>query len=70
MEILQIRLEFEFYRNIFYDELDNFVNAFIQAQDIFPKDAPIVELKMNEDDVKMALMASGIDKKSRTKLIE
>lgn len=37
---IEIELEFEFYRNVFYEELDTFMNAFIQVQNIFPTDAP------------------------------
>lgn len=37
---IEIELEFEFYRNVFYEELPSFMNAFIQAQSIFPADAP------------------------------
>ena len=37
---IEIELEFEFYRNIFYEELSTFMSAFIQAQKIFPPDAP------------------------------
>lgn len=32
---IEIELEFEFYRNVFYDELNTFMDAFIQAQKIF-----------------------------------
>lgn len=37
---IEIELEFEFYRNVFYEELSTFMSAFIQAQKIFPEDAP------------------------------
>lgn len=68
---IEIELEFEFYRNVFYEELDTFMDAFIQAQQIFPPDAPHDRLdKMNERDMKMALMAQGIDKRTRTAMIE
>lgn len=39
---IEIELEFEFYRNVFYEELSTFMDAFIQAQKIFPEDAPVV----------------------------
>lgn len=68
---IEIELEFEFYRNVFYEELGTFMDAFIQAQQIFPPDAPHGRLdKMNERDMKMALMAQGIDKRTRTAMIE
>lgn len=38
---IEIELEFEFYRNVFYEELSTFMDAFIQAQKIFPEDAPV-----------------------------
>lgn len=68
---IEIELEFEFYRNVFYEELTTFMDAFIQAQQIFPPDAPHGRLdKMNERDMKMALMEQGIDKRTRTAMIE
>lgn len=67
---LEIELEFEFYRNLFYEELETFMEAFIQAQGIFPPDAPKGSLdRLNEKDMKMALMASGIDKRTRAEMI-
>ena len=67
---LEIELEFEFYRNLFYEELETFMEAFIQAQGIFPPDAPTGSLdRLNEKDMKMALMASGIDKRIRAEMI-
>ena len=68
---IEIELEFEFYRNVFYEELDTFMTAFIQAQQIFPEDAPHCNYdKFNERDMKISFMASGIDKRSRTAMIE
>lgn len=37
---IEIELELNFIRNVFYEELGTFMNAFIQAQKIFPEDAP------------------------------
>lgn len=42
---IEIELEFEFYRNVFYEELSTFMDAFIQAQKIFPEDAPVEKLE-------------------------
>ena len=68
---LEIELEFEFYRNLFYEELETFMEAFIQAQEIFPPDAPKGNLdRRNEKAMKMVLMASGIDKRTRAEMIE
>lgn len=68
---IEIELEFEFYREVFYDELDTFINAFIQVQEIFPENAPSREFDIKDkESSKMCLMASGIEKKERTKLIE
>ena len=68
---IEIELEFEFYRNLFYEELKTFVTAFIQAQGIFPPDAPKGSLnRLNEKDMKMVLMAQGIDKRTRAEMIE
>nr|WP_314462691.1 DUF2786 domain-containing protein [uncultured Clostridium sp.] len=68
---LEIELEFEFYRNAFYEELTVFMSAFIQKQGIFPPDAPKGSIdQLDEKDLKMAMMAQGINKKSRAKMIE
>lgn len=67
---IEIELEFEFYRNVFYEELATFMSAFIQAQQIFPPDAPHGSFdKFNERDIKVALMAGGIDKRTRAAMI-
>lgn len=68
---IEIELEFEFYRNVFYDELNTFIDAFIQAQKIFPPDAPEDSYdELNPKDIKIAFMAQGINKRSRTAMIE
>lgn len=42
------------------------MDAFIQAQKIFPPDAPKGELdETNAHDIKMAFMAMGIDRRKR-----
>ena len=47
------------------------MSAFIQAQKIFPPDAPKGGIDItNERDIKMALMAQGIDRKQRAAMIE
>lgn len=47
------------------------MEAFIQAQEIFPPDAPQgCYDKLNEKDMKIAFLAEGIDKKSRAIMIE
>lgn len=68
---IEIELEFEFYRNVFYEELSTFMDAFIQAQQIFPPDAPHGSFdEFNARDMKIAFMAQGIDKKTRAAMIE
>lgn len=68
---IEIELEFEFYRNVFYEELSTFMDAFIQAQKIFPPDAPQGSFdELNERDMKIAFMASGIEKRHRAAMIE
>lgn len=69
-QAIEINLEFEFYRNVFYEELSTFMDAFIQSQCIFPPDAPQGRFdEINERDMKIAFMASGIDKRTRTAMI-
>lgn len=68
---IKIELEFEFYRNVFYEELSTFMDAFIQAQKIFPEDAPVGDYdEFNERDMKIAFMATGIERRSRAAMIE
>lgn len=68
---LEIEMEFAFYRNAFYEELDVFMSAFINAQGIFPPDAPKESYdEFNERDIKVAHMAGSIDKRTRTVMIE
>lgn len=68
---IEIELEFEFYRNVFYEDLSTFMDAFIQVQRIFPPDAPKGDIdECNEHDLKMALMAQGIDRRQRQAMIE
>lgn len=58
---IEIELEFEFYRNVFYEELSTFMDAFIQAQKIFPEDAPVGDYdEFNERDMKIAFMATTV----------
>lgn len=45
--------------------------AFIRKQNIFPTDAPTREVnELSEKDLKAALMAQGIEKRSRVAMIE
>ncbi len=68
---LEIEMEFAFYRDVFYEELDIFMSAFINAQGIFPPDAPKERHdEPNERDIKIAYMAGSIDKRSRAVMIE
>ena len=70
---IEIELEFEFYRNVFYEELPSFMNAFIQAQSIFPADAPESSKglrDLSEDELREIQIAAGIKKRSRAAMIE
>lgn len=70
---IEIELEFEFYRNVFYEELPSFMNAFIQAQSIFPADAPKSSkglCNLSEDELREIQIAAGIKKRSRAAMIE
>lgn len=68
---IEIELEFEFYRNVFYEELSTFMDAFIQAQKIFTEDAPVGDYdEFNERDMKIAFMATGIERRSRVVVIQ
>lgn len=70
---IEIELEFEFYRNVFYEELPSFMNAFIQAQGIFPPDAPRSNRdlgELSEDELRQMQIAAGIKKRTRAAMIE
>lgn len=70
---IEIELEFEFYRNVFYEELPSFMNAFIQAQGIFPPDAPKSNKglgNLSEDELRELQIAAGIKKRTRAAMIE
>lgn len=70
---IEIELEFEFYRNVFYEELSDFIEAFIQVQSIFPTDAPESSedpRNLSEDELRVMQIAAGIKKRTRATLIE
>lgn len=70
---IEIELEFEFYRNVFYEELQSFMSAFIQAQSIFPTDAPQNNKgleDLSEDELRELQIAAGIKKRTRAAMIE
>ncbi|MCC8066819.1 MAG: hypothetical protein LIO94_06930 [Clostridiales bacterium] len=72
---IEIELEFEFYRNVFYEELDDFMSAFIMKQNIYPKDAPKMDWENVTDEEmdrlrKLNLMTFGIEKRSRAAMLE
>jgi hypothetical protein len=70
---IEIELEFEFYRNVFYEELNSFMSAFIQAQAIFPSDAPIESKALeeySEEEIRQMQIAQGIKKRTRAAMIE
>lgn len=70
---IEIELEFEFYRNVFYEELPIFMSAFIQAQGIFPTDAPQRNRdlwELSEDELRKLQIAAGIKKRTRAAMIE
>lgn len=46
------------------------MKAFIQAQKIFPPDAPEDDGDLTDEDMKVLFMAQGIDPKRRCEMIE
>jgi hypothetical protein len=67
---LEIELEFEFYERLFEKQQELFLSAFIQKQRIFPPDAPVNYADPTERDIKVALMAEAIERKTRVAMIE
>ena len=46
------------------------MSAFIQAQGIFPENAPVDKGERTERDIKMAFMTQGIERRQRHAMIE
>lgn len=67
---LEIELEYEFYERLFEEQQKLFLSAFIQKQQIFPPDAPEIDAELTERDIQVALMAEGIERKTRAAMIE
>ena len=74
---LEIELDFDFYSSLFDEEIDLLLEAFIDKQDIYPKDGPVEYVdssQMTGDQLERWLKknayASGIHKRSRVDLIE
>lgn len=44
---IEIDLEYEFYRDLFFDEVDDMLSAFIQKQDLFPSDGSAQTVDIN-----------------------
>ena len=70
---IEIDLDFEFYCNIFEKEIDIFLTAFIQKQELFPQDCPTDHIDLNDmtpeqknELRKMRAFANSIDKRSRS----
>lgn len=69
---LEIDLDFEFYSALFEQEADIFMSAFIDKQDIYPKDAPVLSInseELNSEDIeklkKRSYYRSGVSKRVR-----
>ena len=45
---VEIDLDYEFYLNVFDEELTSFMSAFIQKQDLFPSDSPSKNVDLND----------------------
>ena len=74
---IEIELEFEFYSNLFDEEIVNFMDAFISKQNIFPPDAPYQETSREdltaeelEKMLKRMAYEEGITRRTRAKQIE
>ncbi|MCD7955898.1 MAG: hypothetical protein LUG93_09160 [Lachnospiraceae bacterium] len=72
---IEIDLEFDFYRKAFYEELETFMEAFIQKQQIFPPDAPLMDTeKLTEEELrryeKIVEMKGAIERKTRVRMVE
>ena len=65
-EKVELELEFEFYRDLYYEELDDFTHAFIQAQKLFAeKSDDDVNREEDCNASKILTLASQIEQKTR-----
>ena len=74
VEALEIELEYEFYRRIFYQELDTFVEAFIHANGLYvyvdKSEIPDQTPEELERSLRAAGMVRNMDKHTRSLMIE
>lgn len=67
-EKIEILLEYEFYSKYLEEQLNTFVNSFIQANDLFPKDGDVQEVdisQIDEETLNMFRLAGLIKTKTR-----
>lgn len=74
---IEIELEFEFYKKVFYEELEDFISAFINKQGIYPNDVPVKEVdtfELTPEELQRAIKQQayedGIEKRTRVMMIE
>lgn len=74
---IEIELDYEFYLNLFEEEVDSLLSAFIQEQDLFPNDAGSVQVDIStltpeekERMLKQQAYQQNINKRTRSTMIE
>jgi hypothetical protein len=66
-QAMEIELDYEFYSKHLQDDIDRLLSAFIQANSIFPPDAPVAEEDTRTS--KDRMLQNGIERRIRTLLI-
>lgn len=69
---IEIQILFEFYRDLWYEEKDYFMKAFVQKHRLFgDSDEDVDPVKLsNEEILKIQMMEAGLSHKSPLKLLE
>lgn len=70
-EALQIEIEYEFYKELFHEELDLFLSAFIQKHEIFDMSPghKVDPIKDMEKHFRMGLMADAMQNRTLNKML-
>lgn len=72
-EKVEILLEYEFYSKYLHQEILSYINSFVQANKIFPKNRKVEEIDpddIDEELLKMLAMSNMIKHKTRQLQIE
>lgn len=70
-EALQIQIEYEFYRELWAEELDIFFTAFISKHQLYSKSSRATPIQLSlEEEMRLAMLMGGLQDKQLLKMIE